>query len=148
VQRSGVRYHLMLADSAQAVGGKLFVLGGAVQTTITRPAPLAICGTIIIPWDETNTPHTLTVLLESTAGQAIMVPTPMGDQPFRIEANFEGGRPPGAPKGTEFTTPIAMNILRPQLPAGRYVFKILSDDVEVDALPLDVFDELPQPQGI
>jgi hypothetical protein len=134
----------MLADSAQAVGGKLFVLGGGISNTAPQPTPIAICGTIVIPWDETNVPHTLTVLLESANGQSISVPTPMGDQPFKIEAKFEGGRPPGTAKGTNFTAPIALNFLRPSMPPGRYLFKILSDGTEVDRLSLDVHEVLPQ----
>lgn len=132
----------MIADSAQAVGGKLYVLGGGVSNMLAPPAPIALCGTIVIPWDETNNPHTMTVLMENANGEPVMVSTPLGEQPFKIEAMFEGGRPPGAAKGTSFTAPIAMNFVRPPAPVGRYVFRILSDGKEVDQLALDIVDRL------
>ena len=43
----------MLADSAQAVGGKLYILGGGWSRS-AGAAPFAIAAKIEVPWDEAS----------------------------------------------------------------------------------------------
>ena len=53
-----MRVTLMLADSAQAVEGKLYILGGGWSLVGPEPTPMAIALKIEVPWDETNRRHT------------------------------------------------------------------------------------------
>ena len=48
---------MMLADSAQAIGGKLYVLGGGWSITGPAPTPSAIVIKIDVPWDQANIKH-------------------------------------------------------------------------------------------
>ena len=48
---------LLLADAAQVVDGKLYVLGGGLQLLGPRPQPVSIGLLIHVPWDRANTRH-------------------------------------------------------------------------------------------
>ena len=95
---------LMLADSAQAVDGKLYVLGGAwnMLRFAEFPASLmvGIAVAIDVDWNETNRRHHLDVHFEDADGN------PMDP---RIGADFEAGRPPGAIAGAELRIVLAVN---------------------------------------
>jgi hypothetical protein len=100
-----VKIHaLMLADSAQAVDGKLYILGGAwnVLRFPEFPAQLivGIAVAIDVDWNETNQRHHLDVHFEDADGQ------PMDP---RIGADFEAGRPPGAVAGADLRIVFAVN---------------------------------------
>jgi hypothetical protein len=57
-----MKVNLLLADHADAVGGKLYINGGGWNVTGPQPVPFAIAMLIEVPWDQTNTKHR--VLLE------------------------------------------------------------------------------------
>ena len=102
---SPVNIHaLLLADSAQAVDGKLYVLGGAwnVLRFPEFPAQLivGIAVAIDVDWNETNRRHHLDVHFEDADGKP-MDPT--------IGADFEAGRPPGAVAGVDLRIVFAVN---------------------------------------
>src|SRR5690242_13800363 len=94
----------MLADSAQAVDGKLFILGGAWNMLRFPDFPaslmVGISVAIDVNWTETNTRHDLDIHFEDADGAA-MDP--------RIGADFEAGRPPGAIPGAELRVVMAVN---------------------------------------
>ena len=50
---------MLLADAAQAVDNKLYVLGGGWSVTGPDPAPSAIALKIDVPWDQANMALTL-----------------------------------------------------------------------------------------
>jgi uncharacterized protein DUF6941 len=95
---------LMLADSAQAVDGKLYILGGAwnILRFPEFPAQLivGIAVAIDVDWNETNRRHHLDVHFEDADGNS-MDP--------RIGADFEAGRPPGATAGADLRIVFAVN---------------------------------------
>ena len=94
----------MLADSAQAVDGKLYILGGAwnVLRFPEFPAQLivGIAVAIDVDWNETNQRHHLDLHFEDADGNA-MDP--------KIGADFEAGRPPGAAAGSDLRIVFAVN---------------------------------------
>jgi hypothetical protein len=95
---------LLLADSAQAVDGKLYVLGGAWKVLRFPEFPaqimVGIAVAIDVDWNETNQRHHLDLHFEDADGNA-MQPT--------IGADFEAGRPPGAVPGSELRIVFAVN---------------------------------------
>jgi hypothetical protein len=95
---------LLLADSAQAVDGKLYVLGGAwnMLRFAEFPASLmvGIAVAVDVEWTETNARHHLDIHFEDADGNT-MDP--------RIGADFEAGRPPGAIAGAELRIVLAVN---------------------------------------
>lgn len=116
---------LMLADSAQAVGGKLYILGGGWSITDATNITMSIAIKIEVPWDKTNVSHKLKLVLLTEDGQPAMV----NDRPCEIQADFEVGRPPGLKPGTPIDFPLAINMSQLNLlPSSRYVWHCSIDD--------------------
>ena len=95
---------LMLADNAQAVDGKLYILGGAWNMLRFPQFPasliVGIAVAIDVDWNETNRRHHLDIHFEDADGN---------DMEPRIGADFEAGRPPGAIAGAELRIVLAVN---------------------------------------
>lgn len=119
---------LLLADSAQAVNGKLYVLGGGWTDTPVGPdghvPPHALAVIIHVPWDQANRPHHATLRLLNADGRSV---EPVADQPIQIESDFEIGRPPGAQPGASLPVPLALNLGPLPLPPGRYTWELTVD---------------------
>jgi uncharacterized protein DUF6941 len=94
----------MLADSAQAVDGKLYILGGAWNMLRFPQFPasliVGIAVAIDVDWNETNQRHHLDIHFEDADGNQM--------EP-RIGADFEAGRPPGAIAGADLRIVLAVN---------------------------------------
>jgi hypothetical protein len=111
---------LMLANHVEAMNGLLYISGGgwrhhwraAPGTDQAPPAtPLGIAISLLIPWAETNRKHPLSVVLEPEDG---------GDPLVNIEGEFETGRPPGEPPGSDQRTVMALNVPVQYPKAGGY----------------------------
>jgi hypothetical protein len=107
---------MLLADSAQAVGGKLYVLGGGFDRINMPVVPFAyrfdLAMLIEVPWGATNQPYQVVVELLDADGE------PAG---YRAEAEMETGRPPGIRQGTSLTVPIAVPVVAEFRTPGRYM---------------------------
>jgi hypothetical protein len=140
-----MRVRLILATSAEVREGMLFMLGGGFTQIGPQPQPFAITGIIEVDWEETNRRRKLEVLLEDEDGQAVMVPTPVGEQPFKIATEFDVGRPPGESPGISFNMPIAIMVAPlPWIPGKRYVVKFIIDGTTMDQV---AFRVRPQQQS-
>jgi hypothetical protein len=97
-------HSLMLSDSAQAVDGKLYILGGAWNMLHFPEFPaslmVGIAVAIDVDWSETNARHHLDIHFEDADGNA-MDP--------QIGADFEAGQPPGAIPGAQLRVVMAVN---------------------------------------
>jgi hypothetical protein len=80
---------LLLADRAEAVNGKLYMLGGAWErigvADFAQPLTISIALGVLVPWSQTNMSHTVGLTLRDADGRWL---------DFRIEASFVTGRPP------------------------------------------------------
>ena len=116
---------LLLADSAQAVNGKLYILGGGWSITNAKNINMAIAIKIEVPWIEANTRHNLQLALVTEDEQ----PVKMDDgQNCEVQGNFEVGRPAGLRSGTPLDVTLAVNIARLNLsPDSRYVWRCFID---------------------
>ncbi len=115
---------MLLSDSAQAIGGKLYILGGGWSITGPDPTPCAIAIKLDVPWDEANRRHKLQLALLSADEQPIIIPTPIGEQKVEVSGEFEVGRPPGIKPGTPIDLAIAFNVGPiPLPPGGRYLWR-------------------------
>lgn len=120
---------MLLADSAQAVDNKLYILGGGWSITGPDPNPSAIALYIRVPWDRSNERHRLLLELLDLDGHSVTVPTPVGDQPMRVESEFEVGRPVGIARGTPIDFALAINLPPlPIPPGGRYEWRLAIND--------------------
>ena len=139
---------IMLADAAQAIDNKLYLLGGGWSVTGPDPTPSAIAIALKVPWDEANAPHDMRIELIDADGQPILVgPEPDAGNPVVIDSHFEVGRPPGLRPGTPIDLAFAVNISPlPLPPGGRYEWR-LSIDGHSEAHWHAAFSTRPQPES-
>jgi hypothetical protein len=118
---------LMLADAAQAVGGKLYILGGG-WTNIYGAAPFAIAIKLEVPWSEASRPHDFRLELEDADGHPVEVPQEDGsEQPIVIEGQISTGIAPGVKPGTPMDAVIAISVGALPLDVGRYAWRLTID---------------------
>jgi hypothetical protein len=120
---------MILADAAQAIENKLYVLGGGWSVTGPDPTPSAIAIALKVPWDEANERHDMRIELIDADGRPILVGSPEEEgKPVVIESQFEVGRPPGLRPGTPIDLAFAVNISPlPLPPGGRYEWRLTID---------------------
>ncbi len=124
---------MMLADAAQEVGGKLYILGGGWSITGPDPVPMAIALKLEVPWDRTNEQHSLLLELLDEDGEPVLVPGPESEEvPLQVTGEFEAGRPPGIKPGTPIDSALAVNFGPLPLEGGRRYQWRLSIDGETD----------------
>jgi hypothetical protein len=127
-----MRVTLLLADAAEAVNGKLYVLGGGWSVTGPGPVPFAIALKIEVPWDQANVRHELRLeLLDSDGRPVLLQQEPEGDAtPLVIGGSFEVGRPPGLPAGTPLDSVLAVTFSNglPLEPGSRFEWRLSIDD--------------------
>ena len=82
---------LILADSSEAINGKVYALGAGWNELRLPSLPLeysfGIALAVDVPWSETNRPHALSLHVQGPDGEVI------GEE-FTMQ--FEAGRPPVA----------------------------------------------------
>jgi hypothetical protein len=114
---------MLLADNAQAVGGKLYIMGGGWSLTGPAPSPSAIAIKFEVPWSKANRKLTIVLELLDSDGHPVLVQGPVEQQPLKIEAQVEVGRPPGILHGTPLDLPFALNLNPIPLKSGRYEWR-------------------------
>lgn len=116
---------MLLCDAAQAVGNKLYILGGGWSVTGPDPVPSALALYVKVPWDEANTRQRLRIELLDADGHPVTAEGPEGEQPLVIETEFEAGRPAGLTPGTPLDMSFAINLgALPIPPGGRYEWRL------------------------
>lgn len=102
---------MLLADAAEAVNGKLYILGGGWSVTGPGPVPFAIAIKVEVPWDQANMQHNLRLELVDSDGHPVMVAQEQEQEPrpLVINGDFEVGRPPGLPRGTPLDSVLAIS---------------------------------------
>ncbi len=123
-----MRVTMLLADAAQAVGGKLYVLGGGWSVIGPSPSPMAIAIKIDVPWGESDVRHRWVLDLVDQDGRPVVSAAPDGPEPVQISGEFQVGRPPGLAEGTPIDLPLAISVGPLTLPAGtRCVWQLSID---------------------
>jgi hypothetical protein len=142
----------MLADAAQVVDGKLYVLGGG-WSTIVPGGPFAVCGIIDIPWHQGTDWHSLRLELIDGDGEAVCVPAEDGEpQPLVVDPpKYRATIAPHVKPGTSLGWPFAMNVSPglPLEPAAIYEWRISIDGKSEEGwtLPFSTAAQPPMPQA-
>jgi hypothetical protein len=120
---------MMLADAAQEVGGKLYILGGGWSVIGPGQAPMAIALKIEVPWDRTNERHSLLLELLDEDGEPVLVPgADEQSVPLQVTGALEVGRPPGIKPGTPIDSALAVTFgPLPLEPGHRYQWRLSID---------------------
>lgn len=129
---------LILADSAQVQGEKLYMLGGGWSLIWARQFPtqhqMAIAAGILVPWLETNQRHRFKIEVRAEDGAVFST----------LEGEFEQGRPPGLAPGSTQRVMLAMNLgLRLERPAEAVVELSLDGQV-AKSVPFRIVESPPR----
>lgn len=105
---------LILAERAEAVNGKIFIHGGAVERHFSQQFPTSlnadIAASFLVGWGETNQSHLLAIRLMDEDGNELL----------KIEAEMTPGRPPSAKPGQDLRQLISFKGPYPIQKAGAY----------------------------
>lgn len=141
---SKMKVTILLADYAEVVGGKLYIMGGGWSITSSR-SQSAIAVKIDVPWNQANHKHEIKFELLDADYRPVIVPTPAGESPLIISGGFEVGRPAGLLQGSSIDVPIAFNIQPiPLEPARRYIWRLTIDEKTEETWQV-VFSTRPSP---
>jgi hypothetical protein len=118
---------LILADSAQIVGNKLYLLGGGwdvltVGSALPTQQRCAVAASYRVPWNETNEKHAVEI---EVLGED-------GDSLAKVAGQVEVGRPAGIQAGTDQRAQIAAEIVLPIDKTGTFAIVARIGDVEVE----------------
>lgn len=95
--------HVILADYADIVSRKLYLMGGGWDTYRARETPvrmrLALAVGLLLDWDETDRQVPVTMLIEDDDGKQLA----------RIEGATQVSRPAGLPEGSRQLAQLAAN---------------------------------------
>lgn len=102
---------IILADSAQVVGNKLYLLGGgwdvlSSQRGLPFQQRCSVAVSIKVPWNETNQKHGFEIEMLSEDEQ-----TEEPRSMMKAAGQFEVGRPAGIPSGQDQRVQLAMDMI-------------------------------------
>lgn len=120
---------LLLCDFAEAVNGKLYVMGGGWNVLFApgQPVTMSVAAVIAVPWDQTNRKHELALELLTEDGESVA----MEDETIAVTGEFELGRPPGIKPGSSLNAPFVWTFAGLVLESGGYEWKVSIDDEPV-----------------
>jgi hypothetical protein len=108
---------LLVCEAAEAVNGKLYVMGGGVDRHYTMPnvtPPIQlnvdIAASFLVGWNETNDRHAMTIRIVTEDEASV----------FNGDFEFVVGRPPGAKYGQDLRQTFAIRGPFPLPGAGAY----------------------------
>jgi hypothetical protein len=101
---------LILADAAQVVGNKLYLMGGGWENIVVNsPFPvdqrMGIALSISVPWNETNKKHIFEVEITSEDQETEQIKSLL-----KMGGQFEVGRAPGIRQGQDQRVQMAVDL--------------------------------------
>ena len=113
---------VILADAAEVINGKLYLMGGGWEAiNLATPMPahhtFAIAVAFEVPYLETNQLHDVDIRIQD----------PDGIELIRIEGQVEVGRPPGINPGSPQRIPVAFSVSHEFTKAGPYAVHATAD---------------------
>ena len=129
---------LILADSAQVVGNKLYLLGGgwdilSIRQKLPFNQPCGIALAVKVPWNNTNEKHNFEIEFVSE-DQETEEPHSMA----KFGGQLEVGRPPGIQRGHDQRVQLAVNIGLQITSAGTKIVVARIDGTELKRITFNV----------
>jgi hypothetical protein len=117
---------MLLCDYAQAVGGKLYIVGGgwSILTKAQPRANMSLAVKLTVPWSRTNERLPIEAILITDEGLEVTQESDEGERQVRAEGDMELGRPPGLRHGTPLDATFVLNFEGLDLEPGGYVWEL------------------------
>jgi hypothetical protein len=129
---------MLLADAAQAVAGKLYLLGGGFDRINVANIPAVhqfdLALLVEVPWTATNEPTQILVEL---------VDADNNFAGYRADAVMEAGRPAGARRGAPFNIPLTVPVIATFPQPGRYAVRVVVNGNEQERCSIEVVGPSP-----
>jgi hypothetical protein len=133
---------LMLADHAESVNGKLYMVGGGWNVLRLPELPhewgFHIALGLDVGWSETNQPHNLSVVIHDPDG------VELGEG---LSADFETGRPPGMPAGQDQRLVMSIGTTATFSAAGPHAAVVHVNDEEIGRARFYLMEGQAEPPG-
>jgi hypothetical protein len=133
-----VEADLLLCDHAEAINGKLYIMGAAwnVLQAPNQPITIALAIVVKVAWDEAEQSHELLAELLTADGDAVEV----NGEAVAPSGRFELGRPAGVKPGSTLNMPLAFNLSGLVLDIGQYEWRLNIDDDTLARAPFAVIE--------
>ena len=127
---------MLLADAAQVVAGKLYILGGGWSVMSPHPTHMAIALKIEVPWDKAEQEYNWELTLVDSDGRRVLH-AEHGNRPIQHRGQFHVHRPAGAEPGIPIDFALVVDAGVLTLPPGRrYVWHFTVDGTADDSWQL------------
>jgi hypothetical protein len=124
-----VRANLLLCDTAQVVGQKLYILGGGWSYIWIReegrPVAFALAIDLALPWDHANRQVKIVAHILTEDREEVVPEGASG--PVRAEGTVVAGRSPVARPGTDLHVPLVIPFPPMVLKPSGYVCELMAD---------------------
>jgi hypothetical protein len=136
---------MFLADRAEAISGKLYVMGGAwdrlqvPELPGPLPVPISVAVVITVPWSLTNRQFTFSLELVDVDNAPVQI-SDEEEEGGLFSIPFEVGRPPGLREGRPQKNVLSV-MIGPGLEferEGTYSFRGLIDGEELNRATFDL----------
>jgi hypothetical protein len=129
---------LLLCDHAEAINGKLYIMGAAWNLLQAPGQAITVALAIVVKvaWDEADQPHELIAQLLDGDGNPIVI----NGEPVAPSGQFELGRPAGLKPGSTLNMPLAFNLTGLVLGVGQYEWRLTIDGETVARAPFAVVE--------
>jgi hypothetical protein len=133
-----VEADLLLCDHAEAINGKLYIMGAAwnVLQAPNQAITIALAIVVKVAWDEADVSHELLAELVT----ADNYPVEINGEPVAPSGRFELGRPTGVKPGSTLNMPLAFNLNGIVLDVGQYEWRLSIDAETVARAPFSVIE--------
>jgi hypothetical protein len=122
VEHASIEY-LFLADHAESLNGKLYVMGGGwdqlTTPDLSGPVRLSIACGVQVPWNETDDDHTLSLVVEDSDGNPVAP---------ALQVGIKTGRSPTMVRGSSAHVTFAVQAALPFPGPGTFVAVATVDD--------------------
>ena len=124
---------IILADAAEVVNNKLYLIGGGWETlTINSDPPLlhpcSVAVAFSVPWNETDQRHTMELSVDDQDGMQLA----------KVEGQVEVGKPPGIPLGKAQRVQMAIRMGLPVQKLGTHVITIRVEGRDAKRVPFNI----------
>jgi hypothetical protein len=129
---------LLLCDHAEAINGKLYIMGAAWNLLQAPGQAITVALAIVVKvaWDEADAAHELIAELLDADGERIVI----NGEPVAPSGRFELGRPAGLKPGSTLNMPLAFNLTGLVLGVGQYEWRLTIDGEPVARAPFAVVE--------